>query len=365
VTLVAAATNAKTLWYVTRGTGVVALLLLTASLVLGVLTSARWRPARTPRFLVGGLHRNLSLLGIAFVVVHVVTTIADRFAPIGFRDAVLPFLSPYRPVWLGLGTVTFDLMLALVFTSLLRARLGFRSWRAVHWLAYATWPIALLHAFGTGSDARFGWFTATLFATCVVVVASLLPRLSRSRVAASPQRTAALAAVTLAVPVAVFIWYESGPAQTGWAARAGTPASLLRRHTVARATPIAAQVGRGQWPPRTFSEPLSGTLTERNTASGLVRIDIRAHIRGLLRGKLRITLWGQPSGEGVALEASDVAFAASGTSGAYVGRVVTLAGDRVDARLADGAGNRIELQAQLQVDRATRGIKGVLRGRTA
>src|ERR1051326_3871970 len=135
VTLIAAAGNAKALWYLTRGTGVVALVLLTASVVVGTLSSARWRTSRVPRFLVGGIHRNLTLVAVAFVVVHVVTTVADRFAPIGFTDGLIPFLSPYRPIWLGLGTIAFDLLLALVATSLLRARLGLRMWRGLHWVA--------------------------------------------------------------------------------------------------------------------------------------------------------------------------------------------------------------------------------------
>lgn len=362
MTLVAAATSTKTLWYVTRGTGVVSLLLLTASIVLGTLSSARWSTARAPRFLVGGLHRNLSLLAVAFVLVHVVTTVADGFAPIGLRDGILPFISPYRPIWLGLGTVAFDLMLALVVTSLLRARLGFRVWRAVHWLAYASWPVALLHTLGTGSDARFGWLTVTTFASFIAVVVALLLRLNRSGAAVGPRIAAGLGA--LVAPLALFLWYQNGPAQAGWATRAGTPVALLRRPAPSE-TPIAAPV-RGSSLPHPFKGPLAGSLTESNSAAnGLVRIDIRARLQGGLRGKLRITLWGEPSGEGVALTASDVAFAAAGTTEAFVGRVVSLAGNQVDARLANAAGDRIQLRAELQLDRATGAVTGVLQGQAA
>ena len=121
-----ASTGPTTLWYLSRGTGVVSLLLLTAAVVLGVAGPLRARP----RVLLAGLHRNIPLLAIAFVVAHVLTTVADGYAPIGVKDAVIPFLSPYRPVWLGLGTVAFDLLLAIVVTSLLRARIGVRGWRA-------------------------------------------------------------------------------------------------------------------------------------------------------------------------------------------------------------------------------------------
>ena len=152
-----AAGNGTALWYVTRASGVVSLLLLTAGLMLGVLGTVRWRSDRWPRFAVVSIHRNLTLFAIAFVALHVLTTIADGYAPVGLKDAVIPFVSRYRPLWLGFGAVAFDLLLALVVTSLLRARIGYRAWRAVHWLAYASWPFALVHGLGTGSDSRFGW----------------------------------------------------------------------------------------------------------------------------------------------------------------------------------------------------------------
>ena len=141
-----------------EGPGVVALLLLTAVLVLGIAATVRWQRPGWPRFLVADLHKHLTLLSIVFVAAHVVTTVADGFAPIRLLDAVVPFASPYRPIWLGLGAVAFDLLLALLVTSLVRARIGYGSWRVIHFLAYAAWPVALVHAFGTGSDGRMGWF---------------------------------------------------------------------------------------------------------------------------------------------------------------------------------------------------------------
>jgi hypothetical protein len=114
--------------------------------VLGVLTSTRWAAPRWPRFVVSGLHRNVTLLALAFVCVHVMTTILDGYAPIGLRDAVIPFVSRYRPLWLGFGALAFDLLLAIIATSAARARIGYRTWRIVHWLAYASWPVALVHA---------------------------------------------------------------------------------------------------------------------------------------------------------------------------------------------------------------------------
>src|SRR5689334_2259923 len=172
--------NGTALWYLTRGSGVVALFLLTAGLVLGVIGTLRWRSERWPRFAVVDIHRNLTLFAIVFVVVHVVSTVLDGYAPIGLKDAVIPFLSHYRPVWLGLGALAFDLLVALVVTSLLRARIGYRAWRLFHWAAYAAWPIALVHGLGSGSDARFAWFRVVTLACAAAVAAAVVYRLVRS-----------------------------------------------------------------------------------------------------------------------------------------------------------------------------------------
>ncbi|GIL27927.1 ferric reductase-like transmembrane domain-containing protein [Actinocatenispora comari] len=160
------------LWYATRGTGVVALLLLTGTVLLGLLGPLRTASPRWPRFVVGGLHRNLSLLAVAFVGAHVATSVLDTYAGIGWWDAIVPFGSVYRPFWLGLGAVAFDLLLAVIVTSLLRGRIRYRWWRAVHWLSYACWPLAIVHAWGTGTDAGGGWVLASTLG-CLAAVAAL------------------------------------------------------------------------------------------------------------------------------------------------------------------------------------------------
>jgi len=229
----------KTYWYLTRGTGIVSLLLLTCAVVLGVVLSMRGRTPRWPRFAVNAVHRNLTLAAIAFVVVHVATTVLDRYAPIRLIDAVVPFVSRYRPVWSGLGAVAFDLLLALVATSLLRARIGHRMWRGVHWLAYVSWPVALVHALGTGSDARAGFMLVAGLVSLTAVALAVLLRLALAPSAAAARAAAGVAA--LAVPVMLVVWYLHGPARHGWAKRAGTPAALLGRHLVAQQSPPAIQ----------------------------------------------------------------------------------------------------------------------------
>src|SRR3954453_4801787 len=102
------------LWYFTRATGAVALVLLTLSLVLGVVDVRRWSAWHVPRFVVDGLHRTVSLLVVLFVAVHVVTAALDTFAPVTLVDAVVPFGSAYRPVWLRLRPGGVVLLRALV-----------------------------------------------------------------------------------------------------------------------------------------------------------------------------------------------------------------------------------------------------------
>ena len=166
-------TSKTWLWYLTRSTGLIALVLLTASMALGLLSGVRWQRPGWPRFVTSGLHRNMSVLACAVVVVHIVTTLADGFVPIFIQDAVLPFGSAYRPLWLGLGAASFDLMLVLILTSLVRTRISYRAWRALHWTAYLCWPAAVAHGLGTGTDTPVRWVLLLTLA-CVAVVAGLL-----------------------------------------------------------------------------------------------------------------------------------------------------------------------------------------------
>ena len=152
-------------------TGVISMVLLTAVVVLGVLVNRRGRLPGLPRFAGLSLHRYLSLLAVGFVTVHVLTAVAVPLAGVGLTVAVIPFASAREPVWVGLGAVSFDLLIALVVTSLLRRHLGRRTWRAVHWLAYLCWPAALAHSIGTGPGLRTGRLL-DLAVACVAAAAA-------------------------------------------------------------------------------------------------------------------------------------------------------------------------------------------------
>jgi sulfoxide reductase heme-binding subunit YedZ len=235
-----AAAGPSIYWYLTRSTGAVALVLLTLAIALGVLDVRRFSTPRWPRFLVDSLHRNVSLLAMVFLGFHILTSILDSFAPISLADAFIPFAGSYRPFWLGLGAISFDLLLAVTITSLLRKRMGYASWRAIHWLTYASWPIALLHGLGTGSDVKSTWLLVLSLACVAVVLAAVLARV----IAGWPEnlglRAAALGGAA-AFSLFLLLWLPGGPLGSEWARRSGTPSSLLGHSSSASASTVASR----------------------------------------------------------------------------------------------------------------------------
>jgi methionine sulfoxide reductase heme-binding subunit len=176
--IVSGINSSTALWYASRATGVVALLLLTAVMLLGLLVTRQGRLPGLPRFAVAGLHRNLSLVAAAFVVVHVLTAVVDGYVDIPVTAAVVPLASPYERLWLGLGAVSFDLMVAVVVTSLLRRHLSRRVWRAVHLLAYLSWPVAWVHSVFASDDLRQGPLFVLAIACAVAVAVAALWRVA-------------------------------------------------------------------------------------------------------------------------------------------------------------------------------------------
>ncbi|MGA7703989.1 MAG: ferric reductase-like transmembrane domain-containing protein [Solirubrobacteraceae bacterium] len=230
MSLAPAATGPSAYWYLTRSSGAVALILLTLALALGVADVERWSTEKWPRFVVDSLHRNVSLLALAFLCLHILTAVLDGFASISPIDAVVPFAGSYRPFWLGLGALSFDLMLAVILTSVLRRRIGHASWRAVHWLSYASWPVALLHGLGTGSDVKSSWMLGLSVGCLIVVLAAVSVRVAAGWPTRLAGRSAALGGVAI-FTLGLILWLPSGPLGKEWARRSGTPSSLLGSHS--------------------------------------------------------------------------------------------------------------------------------------
>jgi hypothetical protein len=350
-------------WYLTRATGIVALVLLTASVVLGILGSLRFTAERWPRFAIDSIHRDVSLLVMVILVVHIVTTVLDGFAPITLLDGVIPFRSPYRPLWLGLGAFAFDLMLAIVVTSLVRRRIGYRAWRGVHWLAYASWPVAVAHGLGTGSDSKQLWALAVTFACVAAVTVAVVARIVQSDRISEGRRTLGVAAALL-TPLALAAFTVVGPLASGWARRAGTPTKLLFSAHRARTVTVAAT------PTATtlkvpFNATLAGTIRESSAAGGAI-LDMALRLGGGAHGLIRIRLAGAPQdGGGLSLTGSQVDLLADGLPVVMEGRITQLEGQRFTARVTGAAQAPLDLDANLQIDNQSGVVTGTLRGSRA
>jgi predicted ferric reductase len=173
--------NPQWLWFLSRSSGIVLLVLFTAVMVLGTATRLGWAPRPWPHFVIAEMHRTISLFAVALLGLHVVTALTDPYVSVGWAATAIPFLSPYRTAAIGLGTLAADLGAAVLLTSVLRHRLGLRAWRAVHWLAYLAWPAAFCHALSAGNDLRTGWGAAVLWGSAAVAVVAAAARLRARR----------------------------------------------------------------------------------------------------------------------------------------------------------------------------------------
>jgi hypothetical protein len=350
---VTASTSTRALWYLTRGTGVVTLLLLTASVVLGIMESGRWARPRWPKLLTAGLHKNVSLLVLVFLAIHVVTSVADGFAPIGWLAVVVPFESAYRPLWLGLGAVSLDLLLAITITSLIRQRIGYGLWRVVHVMAYACWPVALLHGLGTGSDTRVDWVLALSLACLAIVVAAIWWRVSVPHRASRRWPLAVAASAVGAVAIVGWLMFE--PLRPGWARRAGTPSSLLSSPALAAGvTPVGGASAAGSTaaalrPP--FRATFQGTVTQL-PAGGAdeATVDIAGTLSGGASGALRVVLQGPAlAGGGVEMKTSQATLGPIQEPSRYRGQIVSLRGTSMQLELRDGRGAVVQLVLRLEI----------------
>ena len=345
-------TSSQAVWYLTRGTGTVSLILLTATTVLGILNVVRWSPPSTPRFVVQRVHRNVSLLSVVFIVIHIATAVIDGFAPIRWIDAIVPFRAAYRPLWLGLGTVAFDLLIAIAVTSLLRAHMGARIWRAVHWTSYALWGVAVFHGLGIGSDSKQLWMIALVVVSVGAVVAAMAWRVVVGWPEWTPPRLAMVAGAVV-LPVVLGAWFVGGPLQPGWAARAGTPPQLLvhtKPSVVPSSTPSpSAPVPQ---PPIQLPAQASGTGTTRlhHLAGGGARVVVSLQTQGSPALTILVTLNGEPlQGGGITMSDGSALLTPPGGAAPYQGSVTGLSGGNITADLSDGQGDRITLTLALQI----------------
>jgi hypothetical protein len=257
-------------------------------------------------------------------------------------------------------------LLAIAITSLVRRRLGYRTWRAVHWLAYVSWPVAVLHGLGTGSDVKQWWMLGLTVVCIVAVLVAVWTRIAHVSGDHAGLRAPATALAVI-TPLGLAIFTLAGPLQTGWASRAGTPKSLLGHSSSTSSpgssSPSSSPTGAGSvLLAKPFTSSLSGTVTEQAAPGGAV-VDLSLQVSGRVHGVLRVRLGGVPvGGTGLSMTGSQVDFAPAGASTALQGRIVSLDGEEFLARVSDGSGTSLDLRSQLQIDNSADTVTGTLSG---
>jgi hypothetical protein len=296
--------------------------------------------------------------------------------PIGFLDAVIPFQSPYRPIWIGFGALALDLLLAVAITSGLRRRIGIRAWRGVHWLAYLCWPVALLHGLGSGTDTRLS-VSLVIDAVCVLAVAGAVAwRLVTGRSLPSGRRIAAGLAGAAAL-VSIGVVAVVGPLASGWSRRAGTSPALLAQLNAnfqsgastassgsgTASTPTgAAQPSTGGasfvdvLPTPPFTSTVQGTYrTSAGGEEGQTVVVLTMQPAVASSPPLVVKLMGRAVSQGVALSSSQV------TWGPDSGSVSSLQGTAIGMNLS-GPQGRMHLALQLNLDQAAGTLTGTISG---
>jgi sulfoxide reductase heme-binding subunit YedZ len=344
------------LWYLTRATGLVSLILLSAVVVLGTVASVGWTSDRWPRFLSQSLHRNLSLFCIVLIGVHVVTTVGDGYVPIGLTDAIIPFRSAYRPIWVGLGAVAFDMLLAVAITSALRRRIGVAVWRGIHWLAYACWPIAVMHGLGSGSDPRLPG-AMLVFVVCVAAVAAAVAWRLAAGWARSMTWRIGGAVTGVAVLVVITAFAAAGPLRPGWSHRAGTSSALLSQLS-GSASASYASTPTSTTPSTPFETTVSGTVaTSPPDQEGNAEVRLTMQLADT-SVPLQVRIIGPAVNGGVALHRSEVTF------GQLSGQVTSLDGSTIGAFVTGPAG-ALNLTMHLSLNSGGGTLTGQLSGSAA
>jgi DMSO/TMAO reductase YedYZ heme-binding membrane subunit len=350
-------------WDTARAGGFVAYVLLTLAVSAGLVLRNRWQTSRWPRLVTNEVHGYLSLLALVFIVVHVLAVLVDPFTRFRLGEVLVPLASHYRPLWMGLGTVALYLLLAVWISSKLRSRIGYRTWRGIHVLAYGVYGAATVHGLGTGTDTQTVW-AAALYAGSVLLVAAL----TAQRLLVPPGRTdrprpvvASVGAICLAVVAA---WAVIGPFAPHWGSHAGGASgnrSATTRLAASHARPKSqAPSGVVSLP---FSARFTGSLEQQPVDdSGRITIRIDGALRGGTRDHLEIYLRGVPlEGGGVAMEQSRVRMGA--TTALYTGQIVALRGSELIAELRSEQ-QRVRLGIALDLSQGTV-VRGSVRGEPA
>lgn len=344
-------------WDTARAGGFAAYALLTLAVAIGLILRSRLSSERWPRVITYELHGYVSLLALVFLSIHVLAVAIDPFTHFGLSELIVPFVSHYRPLWMGLGIVGLYLLLAVWVTTLLRKRIAHQAWRRVHGLAFAVYAAATVHGLGAGSDTRTSWGTAVYVISVLLVVGLLTRRLLVPAGSGSRPRPVLAVAAGVAA-VAVGAWAFAGPYATGWGKH-------VRTVQIAAATPVASRaVVRAHPPSPIVHLPFRAQFTGRvlvapASETGRITVRIDGALAGSTRDHLEILLHGVPLEDGgVLMEQSRVRMGT--TTPLYQGTVTGLRGSRLTA-VVHSARQHVQLGISLRLSsdgRATGSVRG-------
>lgn len=164
-------------WYIARAGGIIAYLLLWLATCWGIMMSSKFIKGLVDVPVAFALHQFLPILGVVFAAVHAMVLLGDEYINFSLWELLIPFASPYRPVWTGLGVLSFYLFIVLIASFSVRKRIGQRTWRTLHYTSYLGFCIVLLHGLMAGSDSQLPVVRTMYLVTGAVAVFLLLYRL--------------------------------------------------------------------------------------------------------------------------------------------------------------------------------------------
>jgi hypothetical protein len=336
-------------WDVVRASGFTAYLLLSASVVMGLLLSLRWQSRHWPRLVTNEVHQYLTLLAVAYSVVHGIATWLDPFMRFHLAELLVPMASHYRPLWVTMGILSLYLAVAVLVTTWLRPYLGYRLWRSFHVSTFVVYILATLHGLGTGTDTRT-WYGLLVYGGSVWTVLGLVTKRLLQPAGRTAKPRPALAGLSAASALGLALWTYQGPLRPGWNAIANNGHGSGARIALAAQPRVLPGTGI---PTSPFTASWKGRLTAQQGATGLVDVQMVGTVTGGAEGTLVVDLQGIPVGLGGALEMVASRVRLYGRQGTlqYQGTVTAASGSQLQARLApvNGSSRGLSLRIRMSI----------------
>ena len=364
-----AAVSISPLWYISRSAGYIGLVLLGVIGVLGIITAGNLKIAQGTKFIAPELHRSLSLLAIVVLAIHVGAAVADKYSFIGLKDVFIPFMSAYRPIWVGLGAIAVDLGIAVLATSLIRVKMGYRSWKVVHWASYPIFALSVIHGLGSGTDTSL-WFSKFIY----LVVGGVLVLAIIARLLAHPDlrigKKVAFFGTSFLVPLAIVAWAVSGPLASNWPKRAqgGLKQAVLTSAQVTTAAAKSKQkITAVTAPPlqlsSTYTSDWSGSIDQSpSNAQGEIALRLMGKLAGSPGYLLSVVLIGVPLDGGVSMTSSLVEIASTSGSVVYKGSVTSLNGTTIVGQVSNASGQTLSFSASVSLGSNGASFSGIVAG---